>query len=114
MTNETISSRDGMSVDASDVANLTCPKCGEKLGLNADKPAEGVDHPDCKTRVGIKSPPPTANQFVVTVSTLEVPIRTFEEDKAARKQEAKGAKAAETGKEDTTATRGRTTATKGK
>ena len=80
--------RDGQLIDAADAQNVTCPGCGEKVGLNADKAHEGVDHPDCQFRFGLSAPAPQT-QYRLTINRLEVPIRTFEEDKKAKKEEAK-------------------------
>lgn len=81
---------DGMTVDASEVQNLKCPGCGEPLGLDVNKPQEGVDHADCGIRVGLSAPAPQT-RYTITLNRLEIPIRTFKEDKAVKKEEAKEA-----------------------
>src|SRR5215217_3172195 len=78
---------DGMTVDASEVQNLKCPGCGEPLGLDVNKPQEGVDHADCGIRVGLSAPAPQT-RYTITLNRLEIPIRTFKEDKAVKKEEA--------------------------
>lgn len=83
--------RDGQLVEAADVKNIVCPECGEKVGLNADKAHEGIDHPDCKFRFGLSAPVPQT-QYRLTISRLETPLRTFAEDKKAKKEEAQEAK----------------------
>ena len=83
--------RDGQLIDASQAQNVKCPACGETVGLNADKAHEGVDHPDCQLRFGLSAPAPQT-QYRLTINRLEVPIRTFAEDKKAKQAEAKEAK----------------------
>lgn len=80
--------RDGQLIDAGEAAKVKCPMCGDVVGLDAEKAHEGVDHPDCQLRFGLSAPAPQT-QYRLTINRLEVPIRTFEEDKKHKQEEAK-------------------------
>lgn len=90
---------DGTIISEAQIQDLTCPDCGEKLNLKADKLHEGIDHNDCTVtgtgrRMGIAAvnPQPTTQTFRVVSNVLETPLRTPKEDKEVKKEAAKEAK----------------------